>query len=131
MARNPDSQPTESELAILQVLWRKGPSSVRSVWSEMGEKSGYTTVLKLLQIMLEKGLVRRDESEHSHIYEAAVAEGRTQERAVNQLIDRVFGGSATELVLRALSSKPLTTEELKNLRDLIDEKERKQNEPHD
>ncbi len=116
--------PTQSELAILQVLWRRGPSSVRDVWSELGEESGYTTILKFLQIMLEKGLVRRDARAQSHIYEAAVAEDHTQERAVTRLIDRVFGGSTSQLVLRALSAKPLTPGELKHLRAFLAEKEK-------
>jgi len=123
--------PTESELAILQVLWRRGPSSVREVWSELGEKSGYTTVLKFLQIMREKGLVRRDERALSHIYAAAVAKDRTQERAVSRLIDRVFGGSTSQLVLRALSAKPISADELKELRALLADQERKRNAPGD
>ena len=123
--------PTESELAILQVLWRRGPSSVREVWSELGEKSGYTTVLKFLQIMREKGLVRRDERALSHIYAAAVAQDRTQERAVSRLIDRVFGGSTSQLVLRALSAKPISADELKELRALLADQERKRNAPGD
>jgi predicted transcriptional regulator len=123
--------PTESELAILQVLWRRGPSSVREVWSELGEKSGYTTVLKFLQIMREKGLVRRDERALSHIYAAAVAQDRTQERAVSRLIDRVFGGSTSQLVLRALSAKPISADELKELRALLADQERKRNAPRD
>lgn len=123
--------PTESELAILQVLWRRGPSSVREVWSELGEKSGYTTVLKFLQIMREKGLVRRDERALSHIYAAAVAKDRTQERAVSRLIDRVFGGSTSQLVLRALSAKPISADELKELRALLADQERKRNAPRD
>ena len=126
MPRNsaPPPDPTESELAILQVLWRRGPSSVREVWSQLGETSGYTTVLKFLQIMLEKGLVRRDERAQSHIYQAAVAETPTQEKAVHRLIERVFGGSTSQLVLRALSAKPISAKELKELRDLLAEKER-------
>jgi len=123
--RSAPPEPTESELALLQVLWRRGPSSVREVWSELGEKSGYTTVLKFLQIMLKKGLVRRDEREQSHVYEAAVAEHPTQERAVGRLIDRVFGGSTSELVLRALSAKPLSSDELKELRTLLEKNEGK------
>jgi BlaI family transcriptional regulator, penicillinase repressor len=111
--------PTESELAILQVLWRKGPSSVREVWGELGQKSGYTTVLKFLQIMLEKGLVRRDETKLTHIYKAAVAKNITQERLVAGLMDRAFGGSTSQLVLRALAAKPVSAEELRAIRALL------------
>lgn len=117
--------PTDSELAILQVLWRRGPGSVREIWRELGQRSGYTTVLKFLQIMLEKGLVRRDERAHSHVYEAAVPEDRTQERLVSGLMDRVFAGSPSRLVLRALSAKPISTEELQAIRALLAEEERK------
>jgi BlaI family penicillinase repressor len=118
--------PTESELAILQVLWSRGPSSVREVWRELGEKSGYTTVLKFLQIMLAKGLVRRDERLATHVYEAAVTQGSTQDRLVVRLLDQVFSGSASQLVMRALSSNPISTEELKAIRAMLAEKERKQ-----
>ena len=111
--------PTESELAILQVLWRRGPSSVREVWSELGQKSGYTTVLKFLQIMLEKDLVRRNEKKLTHIYEAAVAKNATQERLVTGLMDRAFGGSTSQLVLRALSAKPVSMDELRAIRALL------------
>src|SRR5882672_4971180 len=97
--------PTDSELAILQVLWRKGPSSVREVWDELGQKTGYTTILKLLQIMREKNLVRRDERELSHVYEAAAPQSITEERLVGELMERAFSGSASQLVLRALGAK--------------------------
>jgi BlaI family penicillinase repressor len=127
MPRNSSTpEPTESELAILQVLWRRGPSSVREVWSVLGERSGYTTVLKFLQIMLEKGLVRRDERAQSHVYEAAVREDRTLERTVNRMIDRVFGGSTSQLVLRALSAKPISARELERLRALLAERDGRQ-----
>lgn len=118
--------PTESELAILQVLWRRGPSSVREVWRELGEKSGYTTVLKFLQIMLEKGLVRRDERALSHVYEAVVTENRVQERLVGGLVSRLFAGSTGKLVLRALSSQPVSRDEMKSIRALLDAEEKKQ-----
>lgn len=117
--------PTESELVILQVLWHKGPSSVRDVWRELGEKSGYTTVLKFLQIMLAKGLVRRDERDLSHVYEAAVSEKRTQEKLAGALMDRVFSGSPSQLVLRALSSKPISGDELKAIKAILADEERK------
>ena len=117
--------PTEAELTILQVLWHKGPSSVREVWEEVGKKTGYTTVLKFLQIMLEKNLVRRNEGEMTHIYEAAVAKEKTQERLVHGLMNRAFSGSASQLVLRALSGKSISPEELRDIRAFLAEEERK------
>jgi BlaI family transcriptional regulator, penicillinase repressor len=117
--------PTDAELGILQVLWRRGPSTVREVLGDLGRERpvGYTTVLKLLQIMHEKGLVERDESERSHRYRAAVAEQATQRRLVGDLIDRGFEGSAGRLVLRALSARRATREELSEIRRLLDELE--------
>lgn len=117
--------PTDAELGILQVLWRRGPATVREVLGELAAERpvGYTTVLKLLQIMHEKGLVERDESERSHRYRASVAEQVTQRRLVGDLIDRGFEGSAGRLVLRALSSRAATAEELAEIRRLIDELE--------
>lgn len=124
MARRlPD--PTEAELAILHVLWRRGPSTVREVWHELGEKSGYTTVLKFLQIMRDKGLVRRDDRAASHVYAAAAAEADTKRRLVGRLMDRVFGGSATELVMGALAARPVSPDELKAIRQLIADAEKR------
>jgi BlaI family penicillinase repressor len=117
--------PTESELAILQILWRMGPCSVRTVWTELGQKTGYTTVLKFLQIMREKGLVRRDDAKLTHIYAAAAEAAETQERLVNRFIERAFGGSASELVLRALSAQPVTAPERDAIRALLSAEERK------
>jgi BlaI family penicillinase repressor len=119
--------PTDAELGILQVLWRGGACTVRQVLEELElerERAvGYTTVLKLLQIMHEKGLVVRDESQRSHRYTAAVAEQATERRLVGDLIDRGFEGSAGRLVLRALSARKATAEELAEIRRLIDEME--------
>lgn len=117
--------PTDAELGILQVLWHRGASTVREVLEELSrEKSvGYTTALKLLQIMHEKGLVERDESERSHRYTAAVAEQATEGRLVGDLIDRGFEGSTGRLVLRALASRRASREELAEIRRLIDELE--------
>lgn len=117
--------PTDAELGILQVLWRRGSSTVREVKQELERERvvGYTTVLKLLQIMHEKGLVERDESERSHRYTAAVAETATERRLVGELIDRGFSGSAGRLVLRALSARKASAEELAEIRRLIDELE--------
>jgi BlaI family penicillinase repressor len=114
--------PTESELTILQVLWRKGPSSVREVLQELGRNTGYTTVLKFLQIMLEKKLVTRNESRMTHVYEAAVTESNTQDKLLHGLIHRAFSGSSGQLVLRALSDKAVPPEELKMIRSLIAER---------
>lgn len=117
--------PTDAELGILQVLWRRGQSTVREVKEELEaeRRVGYTTVLKLLQIMHEKGLVERDESQRSHRYSPAVAETATERRLVGDLIDRGFSGSAGRLVLRALSARKASAEELAEIRRLIDELE--------
>jgi BlaI family transcriptional regulator, penicillinase repressor len=117
--------PTDAELEILGVLWARGPSTVRGVQEELSSRRdvGYTTALKLLQIMHEKGLVRRDESARTHVYEAAVAQERTQNALVGDLLDRAFGGSASALVLGALAAKPASREELAEIRRLLDELE--------
>lgn len=117
-------KPTDGELALLRVLWRRGPSTVRQVLEELNrdqpEESGYTTVLKLLQIMTEKGLVLRNETERSHVYEAARAEEETQQQLVRHLLDRAFGGAAHKLVLQALSATPAGSQELAEIRTLLD-----------
>ena len=119
-------RPTDAELAILNVLWQRGPSTVRDVHQELStsQGSGYTTVLKLLQIMTEKGLVVRDESERAHVYEARLSERRTQRQLLGDLVDRAFGGSSVKLVLHALSDRPASTEELRNIRALLDQLEK-------
>jgi BlaI family transcriptional regulator, penicillinase repressor len=116
-------RPTDAELAILRVLWSRGPSSVRHVYDELNKvhPTGYTTVLKLMQIMTEKGLVVRDESQRAHIYSAKVNEQKTQRQLVNDLLDRAFGGDASQLVLQALSSKRASAEELAAIRELLDQ----------
>lgn len=123
----PKPLPTDAELAILSVLWRRGPSTVRDVFEALHEGSGagYTTVLKLLQIMTQKGLVKRDESQRSHVYRAAASEEQTQKRLVGDLLDKAFGGSAQALVMRALSVKPASEAELAAIRALLDEAEPK------
>lgn len=114
--------PTEAELAILRVLWTHGPSTVRAVQEHLdASDAGYTTVLKQLQIMLDKGLVRRDESQRAHIYAAAVEEDATQRRLVDDLMDRAFGGSAQALVMRALSTEDVSPGELEEIRALLDQ----------
>ena len=117
-------RPTDSEVAILRVLWARGPSTVRQVAEVMGREAGYTTVLKLMQIMTEKRLVRRDEAARTHIYEAAYTEDQTQRHLVTDLLDRVFDGSAAKLVLQALASGKASPEELDEIRKLLDKNSR-------
>ena len=116
--------PTNAELEILRVLWQRGASTVRDVHESLDHARpvGYTTVLKLLQIMVEKGLVRRDASARSHVYTAVASQEATQRRLVADLVQRVFGGSTLGLVLHALESTPATGPELEQIRRLLDEK---------
>ena len=118
-------KPTQAELAILNVLWEKGPSTVRSVFEVLGETQGvgYTTVLKLMQIMAKKGLAPRDERWKTHVYAAAIAEEGTQRQLVRDLLDRAFGGSTERLVLHALGEKKVSREELARIRRMLDELE--------
>src|ERR1700716_240052 len=104
MSERPIPHPTHAELSILRVLWERGPSTVREVHEILStsQATGYTTVLKLLQIMTEKGLVVRDESERAHVYEARHSEQRTQRQIVADLVERAFGGSSAKLVMQAL-----------------------------
>lgn len=119
-------RPSAGELEILRVLWTRGPSTVREVWHELSATrgTGYTTVLKLMQIMAQKGLVRRDETQRAHQYEAAISDEDTQRSFVTDLLDRVFMGSAHRLLLRALESKRVQREELDEIRALLDEYEK-------
>lgn len=112
-------KPTDAELAILQVLWKSGPSTVKAVHEIMGEQTGYTTVLKMLQIMTEKALVRRDESLRAHVYEPCFTEDQVQRQLVSGLLDKAFRGSAAKLVMQALSSKRATARELSEIRKII------------
>jgi predicted transcriptional regulator len=120
--RQPTRKPTDAELAILRVLWSRGPSTVRDVAAAMGREAAYTTVLKLLQIMTDKQLVRRDESARTHVYEAAQSEEQTQQHLVTDLIDRAFEGSAAKLLMRALSAKRTSPKELEEIRKLLEHK---------
>jgi len=113
--------PTDAELAILRVLWSIGPSTVRDVHSRLESDQGYTTVLKHLQIMLDKGLVTRDESGRAHVYSAAVEESDTQRSLVQDLLDRAFEGSARQLVMRALSTEDVDEDELEDIRALLNQ----------
>jgi|ERR1051325_1640331 predicted transcriptional regulator len=115
-------RPTDAELAILTVLWERGASTVRDVHEELSrtQATGYTTILKLLQIMTEKGLVVRDESQRAHIYEARHSEQRTQRQLLGDLLDRAFGGSPAKLVMQALSGRKTSSDELSAIRQLLD-----------
>ncbi len=121
-------RPTESELEILQVLWSEGPSTVREVNSllNLEREVGYTTTLKHMQIMSEKSLVTRDTSSRTHIYKAKILEADTQRTLVKSLVEKVFGGSAMDLVMQALGNHQTSPEELEEIKRLIQELENKQ-----
>jgi BlaI family transcriptional regulator, penicillinase repressor len=123
---NPAPKPTASELAILRVLWERGPSTVRQVHETLGRDTTYTTVLKFLQIMADKGLVARDDSARSHVFRAAQHEGTTQRRLVKDLLERAFGGSTQALVQQALSAKRASPEDIAEIRRLLDDYEKGQ-----
>lgn len=118
-------RPTDAELAILRVLWALGAGTVREVAVELRRESAYTTVLKLLQIMTDKGLVRRDESARTHVYRAARSERATQRQLVRDLADRAFGGSAARLALQALALRKASPEELAEVRGWLAERDGK------
>lgn len=124
-AHNNLPAPTDGELAILRALWDLGPSTVRQVHERLGRDIAYTTVLKLLQIMAEKGLVHRDESARTHIYHAAQPAQATQRRLLANLVEKAFAGSSADLVLQALSAKRATADELMQIRKILDEHEQK------
>jgi predicted transcriptional regulator len=119
-------KPTASELEILRVLWTRGPSTVREVHDSLKEKKtlGYTTVLKLLQIMIAKGTVRRNETQRAHVYEAGRPAEQTKRQIAGDMLQRVFEGSASELMMHALAGKRASREEIEELRHLLDEYER-------
>jgi predicted transcriptional regulator len=119
VARAP-KKPTEAELGILQVLWSRGPSTVRDVAAALGRDDAYTTVLKLLQIMTEKRLVTRDEAARTHVYAASFSQEHTQRQIVSDVLDRVFEGSAAKLVLQALSSRKTSRGDLAEIQKLLD-----------
>lgn len=125
MTQKQPPKPTDAELSILNVLWRRGPSTVRDVFEALNQERQvvYTTVLKLLQIMTEKGLVDRTEEGRAHLYRAVTTEASAQSRLVGDLLDRAFGGSAQRLVMQALSSHPASRDELAEIRKLLDELE--------
>jgi predicted transcriptional regulator len=128
MPRRRLPRPTDSELAILRVLWERGPSTVRVVNEALADSAepGYTTTLKLMQIMVEKRLLTRDDSARSHVYAASVSRDQTQRELVTDLVDRAFGGSAATLVMHALGSSRTSPDELAAIQKLIDQHRRKE-----
>jgi predicted transcriptional regulator len=127
MAKGNLPRPTDAELSILRVLWRRGPSTVREVHEELNSVrgTGYTTILKLLQIMTAKSLVRRDDTSRAHVYHARQTAEQTQRQLVRDLLYRAFGNSAEKLVMQALRArkKPLPPDQLKEIRKLLDQLE--------
>jgi len=125
MSRQPP-RPTDAELEILTILWSRGPSTVREVYESVNQRkpAQYSTVLKFMQIMAEKGLVRRNEKQRAHVYEAAQPREWTQRRLAGDLLQRAFGGSATNLLMGALSARKASKQELAELRRILDEHEK-------
>jgi predicted transcriptional regulator len=121
-------RPTESELEILSVLWEKGPCTVREIHDILSQTkdAGYTTTLKLMQIMHEKALVQRDTSSKTHVYTAAVSQQKTQQQLLDKMIDTVFGGSASQLVMQALGHHQSSGEELEKIREYLSSMEKQQ-----
>ena len=118
-------KPTDAELAILRVLWDRGPSTVRQVHAALRPQgAGYTTVLKQLQVMTEKGLVQRDEEQRAHVYASRLGEERTQRQLLSDLVDRAFAGSPTKLVLQALAGHRSTAQQRREIRALLEEMEK-------
>ena len=113
-------RPTDAELQILRVLWDRGPSTVRQVHDAQNRRTSYTSILKLLQIMSDKGLVTRDESQRSHVYRARARQEQTQRQLVSDLLERAFGGAADQLVVQALSARKVSAAEIAEIRKLID-----------
>ena len=126
MAKSELPKPTDAELAILRVLWERGPSTVRDVTDALlAERgTGYTTALKLMQIMTEKGLVRRDVSARTHVYEAVAPPEETQRQLVGELLERAFGGCTQQLVVQALATRKASAQELAEIRKILDELEK-------
>jgi BlaI family transcriptional regulator, penicillinase repressor len=121
MPKRKTIRPTNAELAILAVLWRRGPSTVRDVHDAL-QNGGYTTVLKLMQIMADKGLVTRDERTRTHVYAAAASEATTRRHLVSDLVERAFGGSSLALVLQALSTTAASPADLAQIQQMLDER---------
>ncbi|GAB2848452.1 hypothetical protein GCM10028824_24120 [Hymenobacter segetis] len=125
MSKAPPPKPTDSELEILHVLWQHGPATVRAINDHLSQRRqaevGYTTTLKILQLMLEKALVRRDDADRSHVYRAAVREQETQGLLLDKFVDATFGGSALKLVMQALGSRQTSADELAQIRRLLND----------
>ncbi len=128
MAKRRIPKPTDSELEILQILWQNGASTVKTVNEKLNEKkeTGYTTTLKMLQIMYEKNLVERDEKDRSHVYKAAISQNEIQKVLLNKLLETAFSGSAAKLVMQALGNSKPSAEELKKIKELLNQIERGQ-----
>ncbi len=126
MARPKSTEPTEREFVILEILWQRGPSTVRDVYEALSEyeKVGRTSVLKMMQIMFEKGLVKRDESEFSHIYTAVQEQEEMQTQMVGRFMEKVFGGSALSLMTRALAAKGASKKDSEKIQKLLEEMEK-------
>ena len=127
MTKQATQRPTDAELAILRVLWERGPSTVRQVHEILSavRPTVYTTILKLMQIMDDKGLVRRDKSQRAHVYQPVFTKTETQKRLVEDLLERAFSGSTASLLMQALSAKEASAEELAQIRQILDEVERR------
>lgn len=138
MARPLRDRPTDAEIAVLRILWQRGPSTVRAVHDDLNRTlpagydrpAGYTSVLKVMQIMAEKKLVARDESARTHVYRAAAPESQTLTRLTADLLDRAFGGSARAMILHALAARPSSPGELAEIRQLIDDFQSRQSTLH-
>lgn len=118
---NHNIKPTEGEMEILQVLWQKGNATVREVHEALNKKdSGYTTTLKLMQILHEKGMVERDTNQKTHIYKALVSQDKTEKQLVNKMIDNVFNGSAARLVMQALGNHSASADEINEIKKYLD-----------
>jgi len=128
-----DIRPTESELEILQILWKKGPSTVREIndllSNDQDKSIGYTTTLKFMQIMYEKGLLKRDDSQRTHVYTAAVREGKIQSALLGRFLNAAYKGSASKLALQLLGNHETTPDELAAIKALIDQLEKEKNKP--
>jgi len=124
--KQPPQKPTTSELEILHVIWNRGPSTVREVYESLSEKKelGYTTVLKLLQIMTTKGIVRRNETQRAHVYESCLPAEQTKRQLAGDMLQRVFEGSASQLMMHALAGRKSSPQEIGELRRLLDDYER-------
>lgn len=127
MSNKRPPKPTAAELELLSVLWTQGPSTVREIHEVLSKEkeTGYTTTLKILQKMTDKGLVTRDESQRSHVYRAALGAEKTQRQLVHELLDKAFGGAADKLIQHALSSRKVSRDEIEALRQLLNDLEEK------